>query len=93
MMFRNFCKIKLGHWLNLLTLKLTILGNFKREDFKLLRLGTEYGGWWIPLSALEDDRSKVLVSVGLGYDVSFDSELIERGFRVIGLDQQVESIK
>ena len=92
MMFRNFCKIKLVHWLNLLTLKLTILGNFKREDFKLQRLGTEYGGWWIPLSALDDDRSKVLVSVGLGYDVSFDSELIERGFRVIGLDQQVECV-
>ncbi len=91
-MFRNFCKIKLVHWLNLLTLKLTILGNFKRKDFKLQRLGTEYGGWWIPLSALEDDRSKVLVSVGLGYDVSFDSELIERGFRVIGLDQQVECV-
>ncbi len=92
MIFRNLFKAKLVNWLNLLTLKLTIFGNFKSEDFKLQRLGTEYGGWWIPLSALEDDRSKVLVSVGLGYDVSFDSELIKRGFRVIGLDQQVECV-
>ena len=88
----NLCKIKLVNWLNLLTLKLTILGNFKSEGFKLERLGTEYGGWWIPLSALKDDRNKVLVSVGLGYDVSFDSELVKRGFRVIGLDQQVECV-
>ena len=88
----NLCKLKLVSWLNLLTLKLTILGNFKNEGFKLQRLGTEYGGWWIPLSALEGDKSKLLVSVGLGYDVSFDSELVKRGFRVIGLDQQVECV-
>jgi FkbM family methyltransferase len=80
------------YWLNMLTLKLTIFGYFKNGSFKLQRLGTEYGGWWIPSSALESESSKVLVSVGLGYDVSFDSELISRGFRVIGLDQQVECV-
>ena len=89
MKIKSFCKVKMVDWQNFLTLKLATIGNLKSENFELRRIGTEYGGWWVPTSALASDRSKVLVSVGLGYDVSFDSELIDKGFRVIGLDQQI----
>ena len=85
-------KFKMVHLLNLVTLKFTKFGYVNHANLTMDRLGTEYGGWWIPSSALIASETKVLVSIGLGYDVSFDSEAVKRGFRVIGLDQQIDSV-
>lgn len=45
-----------------------------RED--LVRLGSDYGGWTVPVDLVE--RSWVCYSCGVGEDTTFDVELIER---------------
>jgi hypothetical protein len=53
-----------------------------------MRLGTHYGGWSIPRAflAAAPHQKVTVVSVGLGFDVSFDNLLLEKGVLVIGLD-------
>lgn len=46
----------------------------RRQD--LIRLGTQYGGWWVP-SSLLDSRS-ICYCAGVGTDISFDLGLIAR---------------
>jgi FkbM family methyltransferase len=46
----------------------------------LVRLGTAYGGWWVPESILRPGA--VAYCAGAGDDISFDIELHERGLRV-----------
>jgi hypothetical protein len=60
----------------------------KKQTIELVRLGSSYGGWWIPRSFVcrEDFSSSAVISVGLGFDVTFDRELLELGLTVIGLD-------
>ncbi len=58
----------------------------KNKITRLIRLGSSYGGWHVSSSLLETKGRKVLISVGLGHDVTFDVEMLERGFAVIGLD-------
>jgi FkbM family methyltransferase len=54
-----------------------------RDD--LVRLGTDYGGWWVPESLL--GPSSICYCGGVGTDISFDLGLIERfGSRVWGID-------
>ena len=63
-----------------------------RED-NLIRLGSSYGGWWVPKFSKENlPAGAILVSAGLGGDVSFDKEMLHRGFVCIGLDPLVEAI-
>jgi FkbM family methyltransferase len=51
----------------------------------LRRLGSTYGGWWVPLESLDQDS--IVYSAGVGEDVSFDLALIEAvGCDVWGLD-------
>jgi FkbM family methyltransferase len=57
-----------------------------QDESALVRLGTEYGGWWCPSSALKDSNEKILISAGLGYDTTFDALMLQNGFQVIGLD-------
>jgi FkbM family methyltransferase len=47
-----------------------------RKDVPTTYLGTVYGGWPVPLQAL--DQHAVAYSVGAGGDVSFDVELLRR---------------
>lgn len=42
----------------------------------MVRLGNEYGGWWVPSSIL--GPASVVYSVGVGEDVTFDVELASR---------------
>ena len=42
----------------------------------LVRLGSAYGGWWVPAGLL--DARSIVYSAGVGEDVSFDLALIER---------------
>jgi len=59
----------------------------------LIRLGSNYGGWWVPEFSKENlPAGSILVSAGLGGDVSFDKEMLDRGFICIGLDPLVEAI-
>lgn len=54
-------------------------------------LGTEYGGW--PLLEGEITDRSLILSFGLGTDISFDLAAIERfGCRVIGFDPTPKSI-
>jgi FkbM family methyltransferase len=55
---------------------------------KLTRLGSVYGGWWIPTDFLQKfpDRRRLLISAGLGHDVTFDIEMCSAGFTILGLD-------
>jgi len=86
---RLFAKVK--HWLvaiqNIIVAKIVSFSYLKNVSFDLTRLGTDYGGWFIPENILHAiDKKRVLVSGGLGHDVSFDKILLEKGFEIIGLD-------
>jgi FkbM family methyltransferase len=59
----------------------------------LSRYGSEYGGWVMPSLLARSKGSKILISAGLGRDISFDLELMDQGFFVIGIDPTVESVK
>ena len=52
----------------------------------LVRLGSAYGGWWVPVETEKGFRAKALVSAGLGFDTSFDELMLERGWSVLGID-------
>ena len=52
----------------------------------LMRLGSAYGGWWVPVEAEKGFRTKALVSAGLGFDTSFDEAMLKRDWSVIGID-------
>lgn len=55
----------------------------KRSDAR--RLGSDYGGWTVPLDLL--DQSSICYLAGTGLDVSFDLELIDLlGCRVYAFD-------
>ena len=73
---------------------LVLLGNFSvTTNFKLVRLGTSYGGWWVPKHVIEDSKiRRVALSVGIGHDVSFDKEILKSGFCVIALDPLTECV-
>ena len=61
---------------------------------RLVRLGTDYGGWWIPESfLLQDNKKRTVLSIGIGHDVSFDKELLKRGFQCIALDPIIECVE
>ena len=50
----------------------------------LVRLGSEYGGWWVPTSVLEPGA--VAYCAGAGEDITFDLALLEHGLRVTTFD-------
>lgn len=59
---------------------------------RLIRLGSAYGGWWVPDGVL--DSGAVCYCAGVGTDISFDLALISRyGARVWGLDPTPESVQ
>ena len=79
---------------NWLVIQIVIAGYKKPPaSLNLVRLGSSYGGWWVPQSILKrSDISRVAISAGLGFDVTFDRALLESGFSVIGLDPLHECI-
>lgn len=55
----------------------------QRQD--MVRLGTSYGGWWIPRDLVGPDS--ICYGGGVGTDISFDLALIDSfGCRVWGID-------
>jgi FkbM family methyltransferase len=79
---------------NWITVQIAIFGFYSkssRDEF--VRLGSDYGGWWLPKDAISNNNSlKVAISAGLGFDVTFDKALLQSGFEVIGLDPLEECI-
>lgn len=53
------------------------------RPWDMVRLGSYYGGWWIPISTPADGTA---VCVGAGLDVSFDLELQRLGYEVVTVD-------
>jgi FkbM family methyltransferase len=79
---------------NWITIKISIFGfNSKPNKVELVRLGSDYGGWWLPSAATSNSHvDRVAISAGLGFDVSFDKSLLEFGFTVIGLDPLADCV-
>ena len=65
---------------------------FRPENpIELERLGTKYGGWWIPPSLI--DSSSICYLAGVGTDISFDKALVERfGCSAWGIDPTPRAI-
>jgi FkbM family methyltransferase len=61
-----------------------VLNGSKGSQFK--RLGSDYGGWHVTTECLTSKGEKLLISAGLGHDVTFDLAMLEHDFKVIGLD-------
>ena len=62
------------------------LGSLRRFDLQLSRLGSDYGGYWIPPKLLSDFDTVGFISVGLGRDISLDISLLEAGLVGVGID-------
>lgn len=61
-----------------------------RQD--MTRLGSEYGGWWIP--AAEFNQDSIVYSAGVGEDATFDIEMIDRfGCSVHAFDPTPRAIR
>lgn len=56
----------------------------EQNDFQ--RLGSDYGGWHVTTEFLNSQGEKLLISAGLGHDVTFDLAMLEHNFKIIGLD-------
>lgn len=56
-------------------------------------MGSNYGGYYVPNHILESKEAKTLISCGLGFDISFDIEMIEFGFKVLGVEPVLQSIE
>ncbi len=65
-----------------------------RDKLELQRVGSDYGGWWVPKHIIEaGSRKKIIISAGLGKDVTFDKAILDCGCQVIGLDPLLDSYK
>ena len=83
----NNTKHALVYLQNKLMFQLVLFKNKQRlRSVPLVRLGSAYGGWWVPIEAEKKIATKVLVSAGLGFDTSFDEAMLERGWSVLGID-------
>ena len=59
----------------------------------LTRVGSEYGGWWVPTHLLNaKETSRVAISIGIGHDVTFDESILRNGFKLIALDPLRECV-
>lgn len=72
---------------NNLTLRL-VLGNQYRKTAPefYIRLGSTWGGWWVSKDFLEKSDDRILISAGLGGDISFETESAKNGIKVVGID-------
>jgi FkbM family methyltransferase len=57
------------------------------------RLGSDYGGWIVAVEPLSKAANPIVLSFGLGDDISFDEEISRRyGARVYGFDPTTASL-
>lgn len=77
--------------INKLSLKIAT-GKQPQVEFEGVRLGSDYGGYHVPTWILDSRENKILISGGLGFDISFDLSLVKHGFKVIGVEPVIESV-
>ena len=70
-----------------------MVGSKNRTAEETTRLGSNYGGYYVPNHILESKEAKTLISCGLGFDISFDIEMIAFGFKVLGVEPVLQSIE
>jgi FkbM family methyltransferase len=58
---------------------------------EMVRLGSSYGGWWVPRESLQVGR--VAYCFGAGEDVSFDLELVRHGLKVRVFDPTPRAVE
>ena len=59
---------------------------------EVARIGTDYGGWWVPPALIE--QSSICYLAGVGTDISFDLGLIDRfGCGVWGIDPTPRTVE
>jgi len=78
---------------NSLVVKFVRSGYVSNSEHRLIRLGSGYGGWIIPDELLKSQSRRVLISLGIGFDVSFDEELCLAGFDIVAVDPLLECIQ
>ena len=54
------------------------------QTHDLVRLGSDYGGWWVPASAVAPGA--VAYCAGVGEDITFDLALYARGCSIVAID-------
>lgn len=84
-------KFAVAHIIQYFTLKSVKIGFIHKSDASLIRLGSEYGGYWMPSSVTNNRITKSLVSLGLGFDISLDLKLLSLGFIVLGVEPSQNS--
>lgn len=90
----NKLKHVLVEYINIVTVFLVTFRLLDPRKIKLMRLGSSYGGWWVPKELSKQDYiNPYLVSIGLGHDVSFDFECLKLGVNLVGLDPLSSSIR
>ncbi len=57
-----------------------------QQPVPLERMGSDYGAFWIPSDLMAPSSRGLLISAGVGRDVSFDQALQGLGYRVIAPD-------
>jgi FkbM family methyltransferase len=50
------------------------------------RLGSSWGGWWVESAFLFSPTERILISAGLGGDISFEKENKKNGVKIVGID-------
>lgn len=56
----------------------------KKSKGNLVRLGSDYGGWWVPAAILRPGT--IVISAGVGEDTTFDEKLLAFGAEIWALD-------
>jgi FkbM family methyltransferase len=64
-----------------------------QQRVPLERIGSDYGAFWIPSALLAPSSRGLLISAGVGGDVTFDQALQGLGYRVIALDPLPECVE
>jgi FkbM family methyltransferase len=62
-----------------------------RRTVELVRLGSEYGGWWVPIALVRDGA--VVYLAGAGEDITLDLALYDRGCYVRTMDPTPRAIE
>ena len=84
----DYFKSKLVNVQNLAVI-LILERSFRSKNINVtcVRLGSAYGGWYIPEAVLGfSEQKRLLISAGLGFDITFDLEMLKIGYRIVALD-------